>query len=165
MESERPKLTIETKQKSTGNEGLDAEKEWRDKAAMCEHKDKSVYLADKGDDFDPMLCDMSSGGPEQVKSNYEETTNPDKHPAVTKAGDSAWLCNDCQAIICDNCAVDYSDSSAATTTASQADFPVSEQVTEKSSESNSTTQDSSRSLLDDFADTSLEPLDYTGGDD
>ena len=165
MESERPKLTVETKQKDTGNEGLDREKEWRDKAAMCEHKNKSVYLADEGDDSNPMLCDMTSGGPEQGKSNYEKTTNPDKHPAVAKAGDSAWVCDDCLAVICDDCTVYYSDSSAGTTTASQADFPLSERVTAESSGSNSTTQGSSGSLLDDFADPSSEPADYTGGDD
>jgi hypothetical protein len=56
---------------------------------MCEHNNKSRYVAGEEDETSPMLYDFSDGNSEQIKSNYEETTNPDKHPTVTKAGYSA----------------------------------------------------------------------------
>ena len=128
---EKPKLTIETTPKSTGNEGLDKEREWRDKSGMCEHKDRSRYVAHEGDI--PLECDVADDNVDKRKSNNDENAYPDKHLATEKAGDSTWICNDCHIIICDNCTQEYSDSSPDTTTASQAEFPL---TNKKESESN-----------------------------
>lgn len=95
---------METKTPSTGNEGLDAEKAWRDKAAMCEHPNIGLYVADEKDDIDPMLCDVAgSSDEEKGRSNLEKTLYPVKYAAVSKSGDSAFYCRGCHMIICDNC--------------------------------------------------------------
>lgn len=122
---ERPKLTLETQPRSTGNEGVDHEREWRNKSGLCEHRDRSRHVSHGGDP--PLECDIADDDAER-KSSYEENANPDKHYATEKPGDSTWICDNCHMIICDGCTQDYSDSSPDTTTASQAEFPVIEKI-------------------------------------
>jgi hypothetical protein len=103
----KPSLHIDTKPK-TGNEGLDAEKEWRENSSYCEHKEVFKYVADEKDNKDPMLCDFSNNFEETAGQSIKEQGDaPKKHPAVSKEGDWAYLCNDCHAVICKNCRVEY----------------------------------------------------------
>lgn len=151
---------------STGHEGLDAEKEWRRKASFCEHV-WSLFVSDKKDNKDPMLCDFENEDEDREKSIAERATRPNKHPAVEGANDAAFVCNDCQAVCCKNCYQEYS---------SEENTPVSprgfledkDSLSENKSNSlpKHTPKDSSKSsLIDDYADTSTEMPDYTGGDD
>lgn len=104
---DKPNLTIDTNP-STGNEGLDAEKKWREKSAYCEHEEISIYEADENDNTDPMLCDFIGDSEEiEGQSTIEQHSAPKKHPAVVGEGDWAYVCNNCQAVICKDCNVNY----------------------------------------------------------
>lgn len=150
---------------STGNPGLDAEKKWRHKSGFCEH-DWSYYVSDEKDIKNPMLCDFEDEEQDIDSSVAEKATKPNKHPAVEGAKDVAFICNMCHAVCCKNCYQEYP---------SDENTPVSDRgfLEEKNSPSNNkgTSEEkpknspSKSSLLDDFADTSSEMPDYTGGED
>jgi hypothetical protein len=147
----RPKLTIETKAPTTGNKGLDLEKEWRQKSAKCEHPEWDKYY--KVSDGSPKLdCDAAGDATEEKGlSNFDKETNPIKHPAVNKEGDWAWICKTCNFIKCRDCTAEYSDQSSGTPTPSQVEFP--NQIPQKSesdtlSKPDASTSESSASQTD-----------------
>ena len=143
---------------------------------MCEHPNLTTYVAGSPDEKDPMLCDVAGDASEEpVKSIQKEETQPDKHPAVTKKGDTASVCQDCHMVICDNCIEDHSDQEYNTPTPSQVDFPTqsSSQITKDSSsetevrdahvqkeQAGEKESDQIRSNIEDFADPSTEMPDY-----
>lgn len=187
---DKPNLTIDTNP-STGNEGLDAEKRWREKSAYCEHEDVSIYEADENDNVDPMLCDYTGDSEETAgQSTAEQSSAPKKHPAVVGEGDWAYICNDCHAVICKDCNVDYpSEDNTPQYSPIPEDFTnknpfddkqnpstkeessIEEDVSKKQNplvekDSSNKPDDSSKSsLIDDFANTDCEMPDYTAGDD
>jgi len=137
-----PNLKIETESKSTGNEGLDAEKKWRSTHSNCEHV-WGLYVSDENDNSPTKRvdCDFSYDHSEDAgKSTREKETMPSKHPAVEGERDAAFLCNNCHAVACKNCIEDYpSDES---TPVSVIGFPISERdnsptVDDKENASNS----------------------------
>ena len=180
----KPKLSIDINP-STGNEGLDAEKEWRKKSAYCEHDDYFIYEGDKNDNTDPMLCDFS-GDHEDTKdqSIAEQYSKPIKHRAIEHEGDWAYVCNNCFAVKCKDCFVDYpseentpvysshaekyeeykdikqQNSSVEQTTFTEQNIKQQSNSSDKSSNNND-----NKSLIDDFANTNCEMPDYTSGDD
>jgi hypothetical protein len=148
----KPKLTIETKSRTTGNKGLDLEKQWREKSGKCEHPgwDK-VY---KETDEEPKLdCDAAGDGEEeQGLSNFDKETKPVKHTALEDKGDWAWVCKYCNFIRCKGCTVDYPDESSGTPTPSQMVFPnkvPSESESDTMSKPDTSTSESSSSQTDD----------------
>jgi hypothetical protein len=178
---DKPKLKIDTNP-STGNEGLDAEKEWRKKSAYCEHKKHFVYEGDENDNTDPMLCDFS-GDFEDTKdqSIAEQSSNPKKHPAIQHEGDWAYVCSDCFAVVCKDCMVDYPSEENTPVFSSNSEKHQNEKEDIKPQDSSTEqaafeeqqshqsnkdiTNNNSKSLIDEFANTSCEMPDYTGGDE
>jgi hypothetical protein len=162
----KPNLTIETNP-STGNEGLDAEKEWRNKSSFCEHDKLFKYLADENDNTNPMLCDYT-GDSEDVagQSSKDQSDIPKKHPAVKGEGDWAHICDNCHAVICKNCHVEYPPEEN-TPVGSPGGYVERKELNISNDKQKDKTIDNSSksSILDDFADTSSELPDYIGGDD
>jgi hypothetical protein len=167
----KPDLHIDTNP-SRGNEGLDAEKEWRKKSSTCEHNDISIYEGDENDNTNPMLCDYE-GDPENTagQSSRDQANAPNKHPAVQGENDWAYLCNDCLAVICKDCHVYYPSEENTpveqhddSTTDNNSSGNNNEKENMETMENSSKSPDKS-SLIDDFADTSCELPDYTAGDD
>lgn len=74
-------------QAGTGNQGIDAEGEWRVKAGDCEHKNLGIFIAHEGDQ--PTYCDIADDRKDERRATgYLESTYPDKHPATEHADDS-----------------------------------------------------------------------------
>lgn len=173
---DKPKLSIDTNP-STGNEGLDAEKEWRKKSAYCEHEDFFIYEGDKNDNTDPMLCDFS-GDHEDTKdqSIEEQSSKPRKHRAIEHEEDWAYVCSNCFAVVCKGCIVDYpSEENTPVFSSHEEKYEENQDVKQQNSfigqinfaEQNIEQQSNSdnKSLIDDFASTDCEMPDYTSGDD
>lgn len=162
---DKPNLKIDTVL-STGHEGLDAEKEWRRKSAFCEHS-WSMFVSDEKDNEDPMPCDFDNGEQDMKTPLSERATRPNKHPAVEGEKDAAFLCENCHAICCKNCYQEYP--SEENTPVSDRGFLEEKNTLTENKDKNVSekTQNisSKSSLLDDYADTSTEMPDYTGGDD
>lgn len=122
----KPKLNIDTKPITSGNEGLDKEKQQRDNMANCEHPKMSYYVADGGDNIDPITCDATASPTEAARSARDAELHPIKHPAVEGAGDVAFICDSCMMIICKNCIMETAPNTPDTPTAFTADFPSSQ---------------------------------------
>jgi hypothetical protein len=142
-----------------------------------------LYIADKNDNTDPMLCD-SAGSPseEAGRSTYDKETEPRKHPAVEGEGDVAFVCNICHMVTCKNCvevtptdstpvspSFPFTEGTNLPTGSKDTDSLSASKDTDSPSASNSKESTnptlSKSSLLDDFADPSTELPDYTGNDD
>jgi hypothetical protein len=181
---DRPKLKIDTSVASTGNEGLDKEKQWRDKAALCEHNKTSLYISDEKDNKDPLLCDVTHDFEDNGKTCFDKETNPSKHPAVEGDGDVAFICDNCHTVVCKDCVEEYSStettpvspvfpftegsnfvSSIEETTSESSKEETTSESSKKETTSESSKEETKRSLIDDYADTSTELPDYMGGDD
>ena len=139
---------------------------------MCEHPSTSLYIADQGDNKDPMLCDVTSDFDEVGRTNFEKETQPNKHPAVENEGDVAFKCNTCHMIVCKNCVEEYSSSENTPvspafpfTEASNLPFTEASNLPSAKDKEDANSPKTKNSLLDDYADTSAELPDYTSGDD
>jgi hypothetical protein len=142
---------------------------------LCEHNSVSNFVGYSADGSVDTTCDFSSEfEAEAGKSTRDKEINPDKHPAFKHDGDVAYVCDGCLGVICRDCRVEYSSDEEQTPTPTKFTFPDfrennSSSETNNSSSSKTDNSSSSKtdnsSLLDDFADTSSEMPDYTGGDD
>lgn len=138
----KPNLTIDTTRDKR-----------QDEIAYCAHK-WSNYVSDEKDIKNPDLCDFTSTLPE------EKETRPNKHPAVG----GAFICNYCEALCCKNCHVEYPSSPLNDKGFLEKQNSLPENKASNIPE-NTHNNSSKSSLLDDFADTSTEMPDYTGGED
>jgi hypothetical protein len=169
---EKPNLTIDTKN-STGNEGLDREKQWRKESSFCEHSELSMYIGDENDNKSPLGCDFVGDHEEVGEQLTKDQENiPKKHPAVEGEGDVAFICDNCHAVICKNCYTEYSSDedneetfdSKAENNEETSDSKAENNIAENQKDEN-LNEGQSRSLIDDYADVSCELPDYFSGDD
>jgi hypothetical protein len=78
----KPILNINTKAITSGHEGLNKEKEWRDKTSSCEHPKSSIYIGGSQDNKDPLLCDAAFPGQLIEGDKNRSTTEKILEPTI-----------------------------------------------------------------------------------